>query len=156
MAFEVPARYPASAPNGKPAAASSIGARRTQINRRMPGRRSNPALTAPSARRNGRRSPTSRASSASREKPLKPMRKNTTATTAMISANAQRNSARPSRMSAASTWRTTDIGRMMNEAMTFAARIVLALRLMITAPATMAATWQIVDRARARRMPTGK
>ncbi len=44
------------------------------------------------------------------------------------------------RMSAASTWRTTDIGRMMNEAITLAARIVRALRLMITAPATIAPT----------------
>ena len=59
-------------------------------------------------------------------------------------------------MSAASTWRTTDIGRMMKDAITLAARIVRALRLMITAPATIAATWQIVDNPSARRMSTGK
>ena len=45
---------------------------------------------------------------------------------------------------------------MMNEAMTLAARMVRALRLMITAPATMAATWQIVDSASASRIATGK
>ena len=40
--------------------------------------------------------------------------------------------------------------------MTLAARMVRALRLMITAPLTIAATWQIVDRASASRIPIGK
>ncbi len=59
-------------------------------------------------------------------------------------------------MSAASTWRTTDIGRMMNDAITLAARIVRALRLIITAPATIAATWQMVERASAMSTLSGK
>ena len=59
-------------------------------------------------------------------------------------------------MSAASTWSTTDIGRMMNDAITLAARMVRALRLMITAPATIAATWQMVDSARAISVLRGK
>jgi hypothetical protein len=59
-------------------------------------------------------------------------------------------------MRAASTWRTTDIGRMMNDAITLAARMVRALRLMITAPATIAATWQMVERASATSVPRGK
>jgi hypothetical protein len=84
------------------------------------------------------------------------MRSRTTASSAISNANPQRNSARPTRISAASTWRTTDIGRMMKDAITLAARIVLAFRLMITAPATMAATWQIVDSARASRIASGK
>ena len=108
------------------------------------------------ARRKGFRSPESRASRASRENPSNPIRTSTTATTAISMANAQRNSARPNRIRAASAWSTTDIGRMMKEAITLAARIVRALRLMITAPATIAATWQMVDSARATRMPSGK
>ena len=84
------------------------------------------------------------------------MRRRITATTAIIRANAQRNSARPTRMSAASTWSTTDIGRMMKDAITLAARMVRAFRLTITAPATIAATWQIVDSASASRIATGK
>ena len=59
-------------------------------------------------------------------------------------------------MSAASSWSTTDIGRMMNDAITLAARMVLAFRLMITAPATIAATWQIVETASASSMSIGK
>ncbi len=59
-------------------------------------------------------------------------------------------------MSAASRLRKTVTGRMMNEAITLAARMVRALRLMITAPATMAATWQIVDSAMATMTSRGK
>jgi len=59
-------------------------------------------------------------------------------------------------MRAASTWRTTDIGRMMKEAITLAARIVLAFALTMTAPATIAATWQMVETASETRMPSGK
>ncbi len=84
------------------------------------------------------------------------MRSSTAASRIIRPEKAHRNSERPSRMRAASTWRTTDIGRMMNDAITLAARMLRALRLMITAPAIMAATWQIVDSARAMRMPSGK
>ena len=59
-------------------------------------------------------------------------------------------------MSAASVCSATDIGRMMKEAITLAARMVRALRLMITAPATMAATWQMVERASAISTSSGK
>ena len=59
-------------------------------------------------------------------------------------------------MSAASDCSATDIGRMMKEAITLAARMVRALRLMITAPATMAATWQIVERPSAMSTSSGK
>ena len=84
------------------------------------------------------------------------MRRRTIATTVIRSAKHHRNSARPSKISAASSCSTSDIGRMMKEAMTLAARMVRALRLMITAPLTIAATWQIVDRASASRIPIGK
>ena len=50
----------------------------------------------------------------------------------------------------------TLIGRMMNEAITLAARIVRALALTITAPATMAATWQMVESASATSAAPGK
>src|SRR6266567_400136 len=141
-----PAIYPATAPAGSPKAATSSALRRHHRSRRMPGLRWKLARSALAARCIGLRSPASRASSASREKPLRPIRRRIAASTVIRPANPHRNSVRPSRMSAASTCRATDMGRMMKEAITLAARIVRALRLMITAPATMAATWQMVER----------
>ena len=133
-----------------------MGASRARSSLRPPGASRKAPATARRARPRRPFAPVSRESRASREKPPSPIRRRIKAPTAIAAAKPQRNSPRPTRIRAASTCRTTDIGRMMKEAMTLAARIVRAFAETITAPATIAATWQMVETPSETRTPSGK